>query len=189
MNDNRPDIVRIAFTGKMRSGKTSAADYLWIERGFEKISFASPIYRIVDDLFGTDENGKQRELLQAVGQKMREIDPDVWIRQAEKSLRIYEDYLSTKGVVIDDLRQPNEYEWARANGFKIVRMISTRGTRKARAKMLNDIYGEQAFEHETEQYSDKFEVDYEIFNNGGNIDVLKRQVDEIIGEIKAKGGR
>jgi len=189
MNDNRPDIVRIAFTGKMRSGKTSAADYLWIGRGFEKISFASPIYRIVDDLFGSDENGKQRELLQAVGQNMREIDPDVWIRQAEKSLRIYEDYLSTKGVVIDDLRQPNEYEWARANGFKIVRMISTRGTRKARAKMLNDIYGEQAFEHETEQYSDKFEVDYEIFNNGGNIDVLKRQVDEIIGEIKAKGGR
>ena len=57
MNDNRPDIIRVAFTGKMRSGKTSAADYLWIERGFEKISFASPIYRIVDDLFGTDENG------------------------------------------------------------------------------------------------------------------------------------
>src|SRR5690625_2922105 len=180
MYDNRPDIVRIAFTGKMRSGKTSAADYLWIERGFEKISFASPIYRIVDDLFGSDENGKQRELLQAVGQKMREIDPELWIRPAKRSLQIYEEYLSTRGVVTDDLRQPNEYEGARANGFKIVRMISTRGTRTARAKMLNDIYGEQAFEHETDQHADEFEVDYKIFNNGGNIDVLKRQVDEII---------
>ena len=188
MNDNRTDIVRIAFTGKMRSGKTSAADYLWIERGFEKISFASPIYRIVDDLFGTDENGKRRELLQAVGQKMREIDPDVWIRQAEKSLRIYEDYLSTKGVVIDDLRQPNEYEWARENNFVIIRVEANEDTRLERARQAGDDFSEKDLAHDTEQYVDDFSVDYTVVNDGDICD-LKRRIDEIMDEIKAKGGR
>ena len=37
-------------------------------------------------------------------------------------------------------------------------------------------------------YFDVFSVDYDVINDG-TVDELRRQIDDIIAEIKAKGGR
>src|SRR5699024_11540034 len=91
--------LRIALTGRMRSGKSAAADYMTVKHGFKSISFASAIRSVADDLFehlyepiyedcpfsedGRTVKGyrKPRALLQQLGQAMRSIDEDVWIKQ------------------------------------------------------------------------------------------------------------
>ena len=45
---------------------------------------------------------KNRELLQSIGTKMREIDEDIWIKYVLKN--------NKNNIIIDDLRYPNELE-------------------------------------------------------------------------------
>lgn len=187
---------RIAFTGKLRSGKSFAAKYLASDYGFEKVSFSDGLSKVADDYFSHlylpkyqecpfSDSGKAfagyrkpRSILQAVGQKLREVDEDVWIKHTEKIMHALEDSRKTKGIVIDDLRQPNEYEWARANGFTIIRVIADEDERLFRANMNGDNFEKADLQHETEQHSDGFEVDYEIVNDG-NIAEFMRKLDEI----------
>jgi len=204
MTQNKP--IRIALTGRMRSGKSTIAEHLWLKYEFAKISFANSLKIMADRLFSHlyepiyedcpfSEGGrsikgyrKHRALLQELGQKMREIDENVWIRQAEQSMKVFENLRSTKGVVIDDLRQPNEYEWARANGFIVIRVEASESLRIERAERSGDSFSEEDLAHDTEKHVDIFAVDYTITNDG-DLNDLKRQVDEIMSEIKAKGGR
>lgn len=204
MTQNKP--LRIALTGRIRSGKTTIADHLWLKHDFARVSFASSLKLTADRLFSHlyepiyedcpfSEDGrsikdyrKPRALLQELGQKMREIDEDVWIKQAEQDVKLAEAWRSTAGVVIDDLRQPNEYDWARTNGFIIIRVEASESMRLERAKQAGDSFNEEDLAHDTEQHVDKFDVDYTIVNDG-DLDELERQVDEILAEIKAKGGR
>jgi len=204
MTQNKP--IRIALTGRMRSGKTTIADHLWLKHDFAKVSFASSLKLTADRLFSHlyepiyedcpfSEGGrtvkdyrKPRALLQELGQKMREIDEDVWIKQAEQDVKLAEAWRGTAGVVIDDLRQPNEYEWARANGFIIIRVEADEALRLKRAEQEGDSFSAEDMAHDTEQHVDGFSVDYTIVNDGDMND-LERQVDEIMGEIKAKGRR
>lgn len=193
------DIIRIAFTGKMRSGKTTAADYLWMKYDFKTLSFGQPIKRIAEEYFAhlyepiySSENGKSiagykkpRKLLQQIGQLFRQIDEDVWIKRAEQTMKYYEQYRDTRGIVIDDLRQPNEYEWARANGFVIIRINAPDSLRIERAKAAGDDFDEADLTHETERYIDGFAVDYEI-DNARSLEDLERQIDEIIAKIKSR---
>src|SRR5690625_553508 len=139
MTQNKP--VRIALTGRMRSGKTTVANILSVEYGFHELAFGDALKRHADELFEgssvyPDEyvdisevrghevdpfriKRKNRRLYQDFGQAIRQLDADVWIRQVEQSLAVLENFVSIKRFVISDLRQPNEYKWARANGFII----------------------------------------------------------------------
>ena len=197
MSDITTNPIRIALTGKLRSGKSTIADILWLNYDFEKVSFATTLRQVAELLFGhmheyNNESptgySKPRALLQTLGQKMREIDEDVWVRQAEQAVLWAEDSRRTAGVVIDDLRQPNEYEWARANGFIIIRVEADEALRLKRAEQAGDSFSEEDMAHDTEQHVDKFDVDYTIVNNG-DMDELERQVDEIMSDIKATNRR
>lgn len=193
------DIIRIAFTGRLRSGKSKAAQYLQFNHGFHTISFGNPIRRIADEYFShlyeevvevckytkleSKRIRKPRALLQNIGQLLRQIDEDVWIKQAESSVEAWQNYRDVHGIAIDDLRQPNEYEWAKSNGFVIVRVIAPETDRIKRAIELGDDFDIADLTHETESYIDTFEVDYEIVNDG-SIEDLERKVGEIIAKIK-----
>ena len=111
--------MRIAFSGKICSGKTTAANIVESMLGCEattKLSVASRVKELAIDLFGMEQ--KDRKLLQVLGQKMKEIDPDVWIRALIKQVNDCGD----KHIVIDDLRFPNELRALRENGFIIIRL-------------------------------------------------------------------
>ena len=96
--------MRIAILGKMCSGKTTTSnfiiDYLKNNENIiiKKVSFATKVYDIAYDLF--DMKIKNRELLQSIGTKMREIDEDIWIKYVLKN--------NKNNIIIDDLRYPNE---------------------------------------------------------------------------------
>ena len=115
----------IGFAGKMRSGKTAAANYLINRYGVEKMSFAAPLKEVVANLFEWDINDLNdfkfketvdpywnitpREVLQKFGTDfMREmINPAFWTMKLER-------HLITKmlkhNVVIDDVRFKEEVD-------------------------------------------------------------------------------
>ena len=111
--------MRIAFSGKICSGKTTAANIVESMLGCEattKLSVASRVKELAIDLFGMEQ--KDRKLLQVLGQKMKEIDPEVWVRALVKQVNNCGD----KHIVIDDLRFPTELRALRENGFIIIRL-------------------------------------------------------------------
>lgn len=176
----------IALTGQARSGKSTAAAYISYKYDLERLSFSREIKRIAEKLFPYMlDGGKPRSLYQKIGQKMREIDPEVWIKQTEEWIAFEERYKDYKGVVIDDLRQPNEYKWAREKGFSIIRINANEDTRIKRANIAGDRFDTKDMHHETELYVDDFEVDYEISNDGKPLEDLHAEIDAIMEDLKA----
>jgi dephospho-CoA kinase len=189
INVNREvSVVKIALTGKLRSGKDTVANHLYIRHSFNRVAFGDAMKKNAHATFPwVSEFSKPRALYQAYAQLMRQIEPDVWIKHAERAVNGAIDFnvntgAEKVGVVITDLRQPNEYEWARANGFTIIRVTAPDEDRIARAKIAGDDFNEADLEHETESHIDGFAVDFEIINDG-SVDELKRKIDEILEAI------
>ena len=109
--------MKIAVTGKMCSGKTTLCNYLCeLEPRFEIFSFGKKVKDIASDLFKMDPLIKDRTLLTSIGQKMREIDSEVWINYVIQQCKDLEFCL------VDDLRYQNEYEALVKNGFNIIQL-------------------------------------------------------------------
>ena len=181
-------VIKIALTGKMRSGKTSIAEHLTTCYGFKQFAFADALKRFARQIFGYG-GPKDRELLQWFGQTMRERDPDVWIKHLDADLEEYiEDSRGDIGVriVITDLRQPNEYDYCRREGYTIIRVNCPEEIRIERMIAAGDRFDQTMLDHETERYVDKFDVDYEIDNSGRWIDMAE-QVDVIMRELRRTG--
>jgi hypothetical protein len=81
---------------------------------YQIVSLGAKVKETARDLFGMTE--KDRALLIAIGTKMREIDPDVWVKS------IVTKTASMTHCVVDDLRYQNEYELLRENGFVFVQL-------------------------------------------------------------------
>lgn len=177
------DVIKIALTGKMRSGKSAISRLLFKKYGFYyPLSFGNELKALAHTIFPwIPEEPKPRELYQFMN-TMREYDEDVWIKHLAED---YEFVLTKEptGIVIDDVRQQNEYEWARDNGFIIVRVESSDDLRKQRIIAEGDSYNEESFNHKTETYVDQLRADYTIVNNG-SLDELESKVDELMAEIK-----
>lgn len=205
---NRP---RIMVTGKMRSGKTTISDYLYYQYNLKPLAFGDALKQSAEYMFFGNEipeykfepitweipfssdveivdYRKPRKLLQDYGQLMRSIDPDVWVRKLDESVRIWESMEMFDGVVVHDGRQPNEFEWAKENGFTIIRVSANEDYRLERAKESGDNFTVKDLRHETEQHVDDIVADYDIFN-GGSIDELKRKIDAIMAEVVYDGGK
>jgi dephospho-CoA kinase len=188
INVNREvSIVKIALTGKMRSGKDTVANHLYIRHGFDKVAFGDALKRIAHDTFPwVSEFSKPRALYQFMN-VMREYDKDVWIKHVEQAVKGAIDFhvntgAEKIGVVVTDVRQQNEVDWCRENGFTLIRVTAPDEERIARAIAAGDDFTVHDLCHETELAIDGFSVDYEIVNDG-SVDALKRKVDEILAEM------
>lgn len=128
----------IALTGKAGAGKDTVADFLWMEYGFQKMSFADPLRDAAQAIFGlapslfTDRQLKEqvlpewgmspRKLLQLLGTEAVKplFGADIWIKRFMKSYRLIED---TDNVVISDCRFNLEAEAIRARGGIVVHLL------------------------------------------------------------------
>lgn len=179
-------VLKIAITGKMRAGKSEAAWRLFHAHGFHyPISFGMELKHTADRLFPAyaKRGGKPRELYQRFGQLCRSIDENVWIYHVENDVKMALERRSTTGIVIADLRQPNEYEWCKRNGFVIIRVNASEDTRLARANAEGDVFTVEDLHHETEMHVDNFDVDYDIWNDGGDLAEMHHQIDEIMSKL------
>lgn len=156
----------IALAGGMGAGKSTVADFLCENYGYEARKISSPIYEIAERLWGP-EAATDRAKLQDLGTKMREIDPDVWVNLYVRDIEAAEN-----PVVNDTLRFPNEY-WALRNaGFTIVRVNAPEAVRVDRLQKIGRIQDLDRLNHisETALFGAKAEsegihFDYEIWND------------------------
>lgn len=170
--------MRVALTGRMRSGKDEAARYLVAKHGFRRLAFGDGI-RVVCGLLFPELmacGAKPRGLLQGVGQDMRKYDADVWVKHVFRQIQAMP---QDTNVVVTDLRQPNEFQALKMAGFKIVRISASEATRKLRCEAAGDLFSDQEFLHETEASVDQIDADFEIFNDGP-LDALYEQLNEMV---------
>lgn len=186
LDEPKAPALKIAFIGPMRSGKSEAARYLAETYDFERVSFGDHLRYCVETVWGVNETGvKPRAQLQQLGQLARQFDPDVWVKPlAAKVFQLTAGNANRErqvSVVIDDLRQPNEYEWCKANGFTIVRVVSGPDAQKQRIEALGETYDSAHLTHETEQHHSYFAVDDVILNFAcTSKDELYTQLDALI---------
>lgn len=136
--------MRVAFIGKMGSGKTEATKLL-NEHGFATYSFAAIVKalaaRVMDDIssldttfsssprvyfdvdFINDVKGdpRIRQLLQLIGTDLgRDFmsNPDIWVNYLQAQLRNN----AQSDILVDDCRFPNEAEMLKNEGFVVCRI-------------------------------------------------------------------
>lgn len=175
-------MLKIALTGRMRSGKSTVAAYLCENYRFREFAFGDALKNVAHIIFGKP-SGKDRGLYQFVGQAMRQYDPDVWVKKLDRSIREWKAQEPQENIVITDLRQPNEYAYCRENGYVIIRVNCPVALRLERIGEAGDRFDEGMLNHETEEHVDTFDIDYEI-DNGGSWRGMAEQVDCIMREIE-----
>lgn len=185
-------VTKIALTGQLRSGKSALTNYATTFYDFQPFAFASELKRTFHHLFpNIKRDPKPREYYQRYGQLMRQIDENVWI---DATMRDVERYIKSVGccgkcgdctgarVLIEDVRQPNEIERLKSEGFVIIRITAPVDLRIKRALEAGDDFTVHDLAHETEVAVDSFEVDYEILNDS-DLTNLYEQFDKIADEL------
>ncbi|WP_427036541.1 AAA family ATPase [Cytobacillus pseudoceanisediminis] len=168
--------IKVAVCGTLRSGKDTVANWFKEKEKFTSFAFSEGIWTTGRLLFPHEFNNpkvKPRKMLQDLGQKLREIDPDVWVRYTFN--RIEE--VGANRVIVTDLRQPNELEALKNDGFFIIRVNAEPEVRIERAKAAGDKFNYQDMLHETEKHVQGFQVDFDIDNNG-TIEELESQIEK-----------
>lgn len=164
-----------------QSGKSTVAEYLCRRHGYRQIAFAGPLKEMTDkflECFGADEATRirmvygdlkeqrieafgctPRHLMQTLGTEWGRncVGEQVWVR-----LAIARALSSTRPVVIDDMRFPNEMVAVRAAGGVCVKVERPGVVR--------------ATEHASEGQLDNAHFDWTFVNNS-TIDALRVLVD------------
>lgn len=128
---------KVALHGKISSGKTTLAQAIAEEAGdpYERfvLSFAGPLKQGLATMGIYKGHPLYREVAQYIGTDIvRVYDPHWWVQLMDTAFNTYVDNGWTKMVVIDDLRFPNELEWAEMNGFITVKLEASPATQLAR---------------------------------------------------------
>lgn len=176
--------MKIALSGKMMSGKTIVANYLVSKYGFIELAFADKLKQIAHDLFGMSIEDKDRELLQLLGMKMRELDVQVWIKYL---IPYITHYTATKDVMISDVRLLNEYAALKGLGFTMVRCYVEKQLQLRRIKKEMPDMPLMLRSHRSETNLDIYNTsawDYIINNNGCTMKELLEQVDDMVDELR-----
>lgn len=123
----------IGIAGKARSGKDTVAERLVQGHGFVRMAFADPLKEAARCIFGLSDAqlygdlketndafwGKTpRRIMQLLGTDAvrKNIDDDVWIKATQRRIETEMAERDTIGIVIPDVRFPNEADAIRAWG-------------------------------------------------------------------------
>lgn len=170
--------MKIILLGKMGAGKNTVADYLTDKYGFKQLAFADKLKEIARELFpDAFVTGKPRELLQVLGQKMREIQRDCWTYYVMRQVHDYQD------VVITDCRYLNELEIAQKYGFIPVRVVCSDSIRIDRLMDRDGVFNPETLNHVSETELDGVIVDSILVNNGTKKDLYKK-IDTLIDYLR-----
>lgn len=185
--------IKIAVAGEIRSGKDSFSEYIQsklkqMNKPMEKLYFAEGIEKIIRDYFpeAFEGNTKPRKHFQDIGQFMRTINPDVWINQVAGKYEYLKRWRNIENFICTDLRQLNEYEWLKANGFTVVKVEADSEVRIARMKASGDSFNMNNLIHPVEMQIRQLPYDYLVTNNT-SLEDLYKQADFIYEELEGEG--
>ena len=170
--------LRVALTGKMKSGKDTAALHLRTKHGGTIFHVAQGVYDVTETLLGYRLFGKkismenktkfERLALQYVGRWGRLLfGPDVWLKMALKNLK----FLSGN-VFITGVRFPNEVMALQDLGVKVIWIDRPEGDR-IQAGAFN-------LTHETETALDGYTGFDGVVYNVGTFESLFIGIDSLV---------
>ena len=140
--------MKIAISGPMCSGKTTIANLINENNNYNIYSFGQKIKDIANELFDMNKDFKDRSLLINIADKMRDIDPDVWINQ------ILQQTTGKRNCIIDDVRYQNEVDALIKDGWIFIQLDVPYTIQKQRImKLYPNNYQEHldAMNHVSEQ--------------------------------------
>lgn len=173
---------KVAFVGKMRSGKTTAAEWMVENRGYTRYAFGDEVkiaasgmmnaleaymnngdIEVEWDINLINEHKKEpgiRQLIQITGDELgRSLvgHSNVWVHKLIEKV----DNESSSNIVVDDVRYPNEFAALMSRGFRMIRI--ERVPERERVKELKHLYGEEKvkemLQHPSEMLMDDFQCD------------------------------
>lgn len=133
--------IRIAISGKSRSGKDTLADAIKAEfkrqgKTVIPLAFADGIKEIYKQNFRyVKTDCKPREAYITIGEAFRAVDENVWVERLKG--RVEESY-QWDVVIVTDLRRKNEEEYLKDDGFTTILVDASDDIRIARAKALGE---------------------------------------------------
>lgn len=122
----------VALVGRFAAGKTTAAMALCDEYGYSRVSMAANMKYIVAEAYGTIDKAELvpvmhrdgtpyelsvREVLQKLGESVKDFDRDLWLRWLLRDIEVMPGPL-----VMDDTRLPFEVDALRERGWLIVKI-------------------------------------------------------------------
>jgi len=154
VTEDKAPVLRLAVSGKMRSGKDTLADRLVERYGFRRYAFADRLKEVARELFGMPPGAKNRHLLVELGRKMCEIDKLVWVNHVLGQMPLRCD------VVISDLRFRYEYLALKAFDFVMVRVDSDEDARLRRIEKYGSRVDMALVNDQSETDLDDMEFDW-----------------------------
>jgi len=188
--------LKIALTGKIRSGKSSIQKHLESKHEMTAFAFGDKLKEEFHE-----ENPEVPRVpkpvsgYQTFGQEKRETEyEDIWVDKCFTEIDRIRTAATNYNItgsenpfmpVVTDLRQPNEYKRLLEEGYIIIRVSAPLEVRKERAAAKGDNISDENFSFDTENHVDTFDVDYDIINDG-TLEELLWEVDMVMTAIKEK---
>jgi len=186
-------MLLFGFSGKMRAGKDTAADYIEHRLqayGYQvqRFAFADTIKRIAE--FAQTEAGlplvKDRELLQYLGADWgRKHDPDVWVKALERKIVAARESEDVDVILVTDLRFPNELEMLDRQGFTSIRTFASDSIRAIRGAEVDKM------DHISETALDAFDrpgVWDWFLDNSGTLKDFHGRLDLVVARAMLEAG-
>ena len=182
----------IGLTGLARSGKTTVAQHLAAEHGFECYAFADPLREGIMAIFNLspedlESDAKEqpiawlgrspRQLMQLLGTEWGRhmISANLWIDLAEQNLNCLSAVFdSAPGFIISDVRFENEADFIRKRGGTVIHL------RRPDAPQVSAHISEAGV---------SIHDDDLILHNEGGLDELLGQLDELLIALRARAQR
>lgn len=169
----------MALFGRFLSGKTTLATELADVYGYRRVSLAHNLKAITQEVYGTLDKGALvevtdrygvpsdktiRSVLQGLGESVKVVDRDFWLRWFLKDMENV-----TVPLVVDDGRLIFEADELRYRGWTIVKVEVPDEVRLARYQEVHHRYPSPAeLTHATETQLDEIKYDYVL---DGQLDV------------------
>ena len=188
--------IVVGLAGLAGSGKGTVAAHLEKAYGFAEFGFSWPLKKLCADEYGWNmtrlnddpaykeeqapglpPRWTRRRVLQHIGTEgFRAVDPDHWTKRAAEAVADLLAHPDVRGVVLSDVRFPNEVELVRrVFGGTVVRTVCA-----GRATHT------KATEHESEKLVAGLEVDHVLEARFGDLDGLRARAGAYVEGLLAR---
>lgn len=176
--------MKIAVYGKLRAGKSAVCDYIANKYDCEILEFSGAVQEVIDVIYPEKKGVKDRETLVSVGQHMRKLDKDVWVKVIRNKIKSSK----ANNILVAGVRQQNEYDMLKELGFTFIQVEASETTRVERCVEAGDKFDKEYLRNPTELVMDEWKPDYLILNEYG-FKELEISINNIMADMDSKALR
>ena len=148
------------------------------------MEFSGAVQEVIDVIYPEKKGVKDRETLVSVGQHMRKLDKDVWVKVIRNKIKSSK----ANNILVAGVRQQNEYDMLKELGFTFIQVEASETTRVERCVEAGDKFDKEYLRNPTELVMDEWKPDYLILNEYG-FKELEISINNIMADMDSKALR